>query len=67
MAHEVHKRIEEARAEFASLAEENERLGKLSDRTAELLRQTGVIRMLQPTDFGGYAAQPRDFAEAALE
>lgn len=66
MAHEVHKRIEEARAEFASRAEENERLGKLSDRTAELLRQTGVIRMLQPTDFGGYAAQPRDFAEAVM-
>ncbi|MXP23328.1 hydroxylase [Gordonia sp. HNM0687] len=66
MAHEVIKRIEEAGPELASLAEENERLGKLSDRTAELLRQTGVIRLLQPTDFGGYAAHPRDFAAAVM-
>jgi 3-hydroxy-9,10-secoandrosta-1,3,5(10)-triene-9,17-dione monooxygenase len=66
MAHEVIKRIEEAAPELASLAEENERLGKLSDRTAELLRQTGIIRLLQPTDFGGYAAHPRDFAAAVM-
>ncbi|MDL9938096.1 hydroxylase [Gordonia sp. ABSL1-1] len=66
MVHEVVKRIEELSPELAGLAEENERLGKLSDKTADLMRQTGVIRMLQPTDFGGYAAHPRDFAEAVM-
>ncbi|WAC54031.1 hydroxylase [Gordonia sp. SL306] len=66
MAHEVIKRIEELGPELAALAEENEKLGKLSDKTADLLRQTGVIRMLQPTDFGGYAAHPRDFAAAVM-
>ncbi|NED69566.1 hydroxylase, partial [Streptomyces sp. SID10244] len=60
------KRIEELGPELAALAEENEKLGKLSDKTADLLRQTGVIRMLQPTDFGGYAAHPRDFAAAVM-
>ncbi|MFT4042404.1 MAG: hydroxylase [Gordonia sp. (in: high G+C Gram-positive bacteria)] len=66
MAHEVVKRVEEIGEELAALAEENERLGKLSDETADLLRQSGVIRMLAPTDFGGYAAAPRDFAEAVM-
>lgn len=66
MAHDVVKRIEEFGPELAALAEENERLGKLSDRTAELLRQIGVMRILQPTDFGGYAAHPSDFAEAVM-
>ncbi|GAC70350.1 hydroxylase [Gordonia soli] len=66
MTHEVVKRIEELAPELAALAETNEQLGKLSDETAALLRQTGVIRLLQPTDFGGYAATPRDFAEAVM-
>ncbi|WP_194829827.1 hydroxylase [Nocardia sp. XZ_19_231] len=66
MAHEVVNRIEELGADLAGLAEENESLGKLSDKTAELLRTAGVIRLLQPTDFGGYGAHPRDFAEAVM-
>ncbi|MER5185291.1 hypothetical protein ABT009_44660 [Streptomyces sp. NPDC002896] len=41
-------RIEKIRPELAALAEENEQLGKLSDRTVALLRSAGVIRLLQP-------------------
>lgn len=67
MAHEVVQRIEELAPEFAALADENEQLGKLSDKTAELMRTAGVIRLLQPKEFGGYTAHPRDFAEAVME
>ncbi len=66
MAHEVVERIEKLGPEFAGLAEENESLGKLSDKTAELMRSVGVIRLLQPREYGGYAAHPRDFAEAVM-
>lgn len=67
MVHEVVKRVEELGSELAALAEENESLGKLSDKTASLLRQIGVMRLLQPADFGGYQAHPRDFAEAVMD
>lgn len=66
MTHEVVGRVEESGAELAALADENEALGKLSDRTVELLRSAGVIRMLQPKAYGGYEAHPRDFAEAVM-
>jgi 3-hydroxy-9,10-secoandrosta-1,3,5(10)-triene-9,17-dione monooxygenase len=66
MAHEVLSRIEEVTAQLASTADETERLGKLSDRSVSLIRQAGVMRMLQPTDFGGDAAHPRYFAEAVM-
>lgn len=66
MAHEVVDRIEEIGPELAGLAEENEKIGKLSDRTVALLRSAGVIRLLQPKEFGGHAAHPRDFAEAVM-
>lgn len=58
--------IEAHGAELAELAVEDERLGRLSDRTAELLRASGVVRLLQPTKFGGHGAHPREFAEAVM-
>ena len=66
MTHEVVGRVEELGAELAALADENESLGKLSDRTVELLRSAGVIRLLQPKEYGGFGAHPRDFAEAVM-
>ncbi|MER7693954.1 hydroxylase [Streptomyces sp. NPDC097610] len=66
MTHEVVGRIEESGPELAALADETESPRKLSDRTVELLRSTGVIRLLQPKEFGGFAAHPRDFAEAVM-
>ncbi|MGW3650114.1 hydroxylase [Streptomyces sp. NPDC000878] len=66
MTHEVVGRVEELGSELAALADENESLGKLSDRTVELLKSAGVIRLLQPKEFGGFGAHPRDFAEAVM-
>ncbi|MCX4091881.1 hydroxylase [Nocardia sp. alder85J] len=66
MAHEVVGRIEEIAGKLAGAAAETERLGRLSDESVALIRQAGVMRMLQPAEFGGYAAHPRDFAEAVM-
>lgn len=66
MAHEVVSRVEEIAGRLAAVADETERLGKLSDESVKLIREAGVMRLLQPTDFGGYAAHPRDFAEAVM-
>ncbi|WP_030326360.1 acyl-CoA dehydrogenase family protein [Streptomyces sp. NRRL B-3229] len=66
MAHEVVERVGRLGAEIAALADENESLGKLSDKTVGLLRSAGVIRLLQPKEFGGYGAHPRDYAEAVM-
>ncbi|MET8430292.1 acyl-CoA dehydrogenase family protein [Nocardia sp. NPDC004860] len=66
MTHEVVNRVAELSGQLAATAEETERLGKLSDESVKLIRQAGVMRLLQPADFGGYAAHPRDFAEAVM-
>jgi len=66
MAHEVVQRVEQYGPKLAELAAENEELGRLSDETVGLLRSAGVLRLLQATKFGGYAAHPRDFAEAVM-
>src|SRR5215468_8870284 len=66
MTHEVVRLVEESGPKLAALADQNEQLGTLSDETVALLRSTGVMRLLQPVKFGGYAAHPRDFAEAVM-
>ncbi|WP_405494502.1 acyl-CoA dehydrogenase family protein [Nocardia sp. NBC_00511] len=66
MTHEVVDRVHELGGRLAATAEETERQGKLSKESVELIREAGVMRLLQPTDFGGYAAHPRDFAEAVM-
>lgn len=45
---------------------EGEKLMRLSDGNAKRLRDSGVIRMLQPKEFGGLEAHPREFAETAM-
>ena len=66
MAHEVVSRVAEISGRLAAAADETERLGKLADESVKLIREAGVMRLLQPIDFGGYAAHPRDFAEAVM-
>lgn len=52
---------------FRECAESNEKLTRLDDRAAKALRDTGVMRMLQPKNHGGMALPPADFAEAVME
>lgn len=58
--------VESRAEEIAALGPENERLGKLTDAAAKLLRETGAIKMLQPADHGGAEAHPREFAETVM-
>ncbi|WP_051753545.1 hypothetical protein [Streptosporangium amethystogenes] len=64
--HEVLERIHAASERLAGLAEESERQGRLADESAKILKDTGVMRLLQPREHGGYAAHPRVFAEAVM-
>lgn len=66
MAHEVVQKVAEIAPQLAATAEETERLGRLADESVKLMREAGVMRLLQPADFGGFAAHPRDFAEAVM-
>lgn len=45
---------------------EAERLGRLPDSTAKLLKTAGPIRLLQPKKYGGFEAHPREFAESVM-
>ncbi|MBF6416212.1 acyl-CoA dehydrogenase family protein [Nocardia cyriacigeorgica] len=45
---------------------EAERLGRLPDETAKMLRAAGPIKLLQPKKYGGFEAHPRDFAETVM-
>ncbi|MBM9461206.1 hydroxylase [Nocardioides sp. zg-536] len=65
--HEVHERILARAEELAAEAPVSDELGRLSDTTAEILRSSGVMRMLQPKEHGGYEADPIDFFRAQLE
>ena len=67
MGHEVFKRIEEASSELADRSAAADELGRLPDDVAKRLKDTGIVRMLQPAEFGGYEADPRDFLAAVME
>lgn len=58
--------VEERAEKIAACGPANESLGRLDDVAVRLLRETGVIRMLQPAEHGGLEAHPRDFAETVM-
>ena len=67
MSHNVRSRIEDAGSILAEFSAAGDQLGRLSDQTAKELRASGVVRLLQPADFGGYEADPRDFLNAVMD
>ncbi|PXX61750.1 alkylation response protein AidB-like acyl-CoA dehydrogenase [Nocardia tenerifensis] len=66
MTDKVLDRVEELGERLAATAAESEALGRLSDDSVALLREAGVMRLLQPAEFGGYEAHPRVFAETVM-
>jgi len=58
--------IEERAEELAALGPANEALGRLDDQAAKVLRESGVMRLLQPATYGGFEAHPREFAETVM-
>lgn len=64
LANEELKKLSKA---VASEVNGSEQLGRITDEAARLLRESGVVRMLQPKDYGGYEAHPREFLEVLME
>lgn len=67
MSNPAMQAIEERAEEIAATATSNERLGKLDDRATKVLRETGVIKMLQPAKYDGAEAHPAAFAETVMK
>jgi 3-hydroxy-9,10-secoandrosta-1,3,5(10)-triene-9,17-dione monooxygenase len=59
-------RVAEATSTLVAEAAESDTAGRLTDAAAKKLRDTGVVRLLQPTEHGGYEAHPNDFFEAVM-
>lgn len=66
MGHEVLETIEKSAGFFQERAAKAEDLGRLPDDTAQAIRDSGLIRMLQPKQFGGFEAHPCEFLEAVM-
>jgi 3-hydroxy-9,10-secoandrosta-1,3,5(10)-triene-9,17-dione monooxygenase len=66
VTHEVLERVLELDPYFRDQASDAEALGRLPDETAKELKSTGLSRMLQPAEWGGYEAHPCDFMEAVM-
>jgi len=63
---EVRDRIQAALPVIREEAVPSDRIGKLTDRCAEALRGTGVVRLLQPKEYDGYEAHPCEFLDAVM-
>lgn len=66
MANSVLEAIERRAEEISALGPANETLCRLDDRAVTVLRETGVIRMLQPKAHHGLELHPREFAETVM-
>lgn len=58
----IMQHADEIRAEGAV----GDTLMRLPDNSAKRLRESGVIRMFQPKEYGGQEAHPREFAETVM-
>ena len=66
MKDEIFERIDKMSSFLFEQAAEAERLGRLPDETVKRLKACGVMRMLQPLEYGGYETHPNDFLEAVM-
>ncbi|NKY51315.1 acyl-CoA dehydrogenase family protein [Nocardia vermiculata] len=67
MSHQVLDTVMKSAEQIAALGPANEELGRLDDQAAKIVREAGVIRMLQPKSHGGFETHPRDFAETVMK
>lgn len=61
--HEATRYILDHAEELRAEAREGDRIGRLTDRTVEIMKASGGIRLLQAKDLGGFEAHPNDFFE----
>ncbi|HWL44780.1 MAG TPA: acyl-CoA dehydrogenase family protein [Ilumatobacter sp.] len=67
MGHEVLGKVGEIADHLKKSSEGACSLGTLDTATVQYMKDAGVVRMLQPKDFGGYEATPAEFFEAVME
>jgi 3-hydroxy-9,10-secoandrosta-1,3,5(10)-triene-9,17-dione monooxygenase len=67
MTNQVLDSMMDSAEQLAALGPTNENLGRLDDQAVKVMRDAGVIRMLQPKTYGGFEAHPRDFAETVMK
>lgn len=63
---ELLDRIEKISELVSEQAEASDALGRLTPETHEAMRDVGIVRALQPLDFGGEERNPREFFEGVL-
>lgn len=61
--HDAVARIHEAADLLRSEHHRSDELGRLTDKAAQILRDSGGMRLLQARSYGGFEADPRDFLE----
>lgn len=64
---DVRARIEAAMPVLAEEALTSEELGKLTPRTYEILRDSGIMRIFQPKEYGGLEGNPVEFARLIMD
>ncbi|QDQ98610.1 acyl-CoA dehydrogenase family protein [Tomitella fengzijianii] len=66
MGNKVLEYIEEHADELFAQGAEAEKIGKLTDKTVQMLVEADAMRMLQPSEYGGLEYRPRQFAETVM-
>lgn len=64
---DVRARIEAAMPVLAEEALASEELGQLTPKTHEILRNSGIIRIFQPKEYGGLEGNPVEFARLIMD
>lgn len=64
---DVRARIEAAMPVLAEEALASEELGKLTQKTYEILRDSGIMRIFQPKEYGGLEGNPVEFARLIMD
>jgi 3-hydroxy-9,10-secoandrosta-1,3,5(10)-triene-9,17-dione monooxygenase len=52
---------------FAAQELPSNALGRITDEGARLIRDSGLVRMLQPKEYGGFEADPREFYQTVID
>lgn len=66
MHHEVIERVDGIADHLRKSSEEAALVGSLDPTTVAHMKENGVVRMLQPAEFGGYEATPAEFLAAVM-
>lgn len=64
---DVRARIEDAMSELADQATACDELGKLTPRVRDILRQSGVMRVFQPHEYGGLEGDPVEYCRLVMD